>query len=268
MVMELAAAVADEVRNNPDKYKYGFIFCAWSGEEMGIIGSNYFANNPPVPIEEVASYFNFDMVGRLRDNKLILQGTGSSSQWIRLVEKKNVVAGFNLTIQDDPYLPTDVTAFYPQYVPVVSFFTGSHEEYNRPVDDPETLNYEGMVRIANFAKLMMLDVAKQTEPMDYVKVARKQEKSGTRGALRAYLGTIPDYAQANDIVGVKLSGVRADGPADKAGLQGGDVIIKFAGHQIKNIYDYTYALDALAVGKPVKLVVLRGGERVTLSIVP
>ena len=268
VVLELAAAVTREFKNKPGNYNYGFIFCAWSGEEMGIIGSNYFANNPPVPIEEISAYFNFDMVGRLRDNKLIVQGTGSSSQWIRLVEKKNVVVGFNLTIQDDPYLPTDVTAFYPQDVPVVSFFTGSHEKYNRPVDDPETLNYEGMVRIANFAKLMMLDVAKQTEPMDYVKVARKQEKSGTLGALRAYLGTIPDYAQSDDVVGVKLSGVRADGPADKAGLQGGDVIIEFSGQEIKNIYDYTYALGEVKIGEPVEVVVLRDGEEVTVTIVP
>jgi Tol biopolymer transport system component len=268
IVLELAALLTSEFKNNPDKYNYGIIFCTWSGEEMGIIGSNYFAKNPPVPIEEIAAYFNFDMVGRLRDNKLIMQGTGSSSQWIKVIEKKNVVAGFSLTIQDDPYLPTDVTAFYPQNVPVVSFFTGSHEEYNRPVDDPETLNYGGMERIANFAKLMLLDVAKQAEPMDYVKVARKKEKSSMRGGLRAYLGTIPDYAQSDDVVGVKLSGVRAEGPADKAGLQGGDVIIKFAGQEIKNIYDYTYALGAVKIGEPVEVVVLREGEKVTVTVTP
>jgi hypothetical protein len=185
-----------------------------------------------------------------------------------VIEKKNVVAGFNLTIQEDPYLPTDVTAFYPNNVPCLSFFTGSHEEYNRPVDDPETLDYDGMVRIANFAKLIVLDIAKRSEPLDYVKVPRKKEKSGTRGSLRAYLGTIPDYADSDGTVGVKLSGVRADGPADKAGLRGGDIIIKFAGQEIKNIYDYTYALGAVKIGEPVEVVVLRDGEEVTLSVIP
>jgi Tol biopolymer transport system component len=268
VVLALAAAVAREVEDHPDRYRYGFIFCAWSGEEMGIIGSNYFAQHPPVSLDEITAYFNFDMVGRLRDNKLILQGTGSSTRWIKLIEKKNVVAGFNLTIQEDPYLPTDVTAFYPNDIPVVSFFTGSHEEYNRPVDDPETLNYDGMERIANFAKLMVLDIAKESEPLDYVKVPRKKEKSSMRGSLRAYLGTIPDYASSDDVVGVKLSGVRADGPADKAGLQGGDIIIKFAGQEIKNIYDYTYALGAVKIGEPVEVVVLRDGKELTLSITP
>jgi Tol biopolymer transport system component/Zn-dependent M28 family amino/carboxypeptidase len=268
VLIDLGRAIAADVGANPGKYTCGFIFAAWSGEEMGIIGSNYFAQNPPIPLEETEAYFNFDMVGRLRDNKLILQGTGSSSEWIKLIEKKNVVAGFNLTIQEDPYLPTDVTAFYPNNVPVVSFFTGSHEEYNRPVDDAETLDYEGMSRIGNLAKMMILDIAKRTEPMDYVKVPRKKEKSGMRASLRAYLGTIPDYASSDDVEGVKLSGVRADGPADKAGLRGGDIIIQFAGQEIKNIYDYTYALGAVKIGEPVEMIVLRDGKEVTITVVP
>ena len=268
VVIELARAITAEVEANPGKYNYGFIFAAWSGEEMGIIGSNYFAQNPPVSLEEVGAYFNFDMVGRLRDNKLSLQGTGSSSEWVKIIEKKNVVAGFNLSIQDDPYLPTDVTAFYPKEVPVVSFFTGSHEEYNRPADDAETLDYDGMARIGNYARLMVLDVARRTEPLDYVKVPREKEKGGSRAGMRAYLGTIPDYASSDEIEGVLLSGVRADGPADKAGLLGGDIIVKFAGLDIQNIYDYTYALDAIKIGEPVDMVVLRDGSEVTISIVP
>ncbi|MDH3197336.1 MAG: PDZ domain-containing protein, partial [Candidatus Krumholzibacteria bacterium] len=165
-----------------------------------------------------------------------------------------------------PYLPTDVTAFYPKGVPVLSFFTGSHEEYNRPVDDAETLDYEGMERIAHFALGIIADVAAGERPQ-YVEVPRSKERSGSRGSLRAYLGTIPDYA-GGDIEGVKLSGVRADGPADKAGLQGGDIIVEFGGREIKNIYDYTYALDAVKIGQPVEVVVLRDGERVTLTVVP
>lgn len=153
-------------------------------------------------------------------------------------------------------------------MPVISFFTGSLEEYNRPVDDPETLDYDNMERTASFAKLLILDLAKRSEPIDYVKVPRKQEKSGMRGGLRAYLGTIPDHASSDDVERVKLSGVRADGPADKAGLQGGDVIIKFSGQEIKNIYVYTYALGALKTGEPVEVVVLRDGKEVAITVVP
>ena len=121
-------------------------------------GSTHFVNDPVVPLDKVVAYVNFDMVGRLRENKLILQGVGSSSVWTKLIEKRNVPIGFNLTLQTDPYLPTDVTAFYPKEVPVLSFFTGGHEDYNRPTDDIETLNYEGLERISQLAHGIVLDV--------------------------------------------------------------------------------------------------------------
>jgi hypothetical protein len=207
------------------------------------------------------------MVGRLRENNLLLQGLGSSSIWRKLLEKHNVAAGFNLTLQDDPYLPTDVTAFYPKGVPVLAFFTGSHEDYNRPSDDAETLNYDGMERVAKFARSIILDLVKNPERPDYLKVERAKPQPGDRETLRAYLGTIPDYAgQTSE--GVKLSGVREGGPADKGGLQGGDVIVEFGGQKITNIYDYTFALDAVKIGVPVTIVVLRDGERVTLTVIP
>jgi len=223
------------------------------------------AEHPPLPLSNVVAYVNFDMVGRLRENKLNLQGIGSSGAWRRLIEKRNVVAGFNLVLQDDPYLPTDVTAFYPKGVPVLNFFTGSHDEYHRPADRPATLNYEGVERVARFAEALLLELVAATNRPDYLVVSRS-DSGGSRENLRAYLGTIPDYA--TETAGVKLSGVRAGGPADKAGLKGGDIIVEFAGQKIANIYDYTYAMDAVKIGQPVKVVVLRAGERVSLNVVP
>ncbi len=266
-VLELVAALADVQKKNPNAFRRDIVFALWSGEELGIIGSNYFAEHPLVPIEKTAAYLNFDMVGRLRENNLILQGVGSSSIWTKLVEKRNVAAGFNLTLQDDPYQPTDITAFYPKEIPVLAFFTGSHEDYNRPTDDAETLNYEGMERIAKFAQVIIQDLVKNPERPDYVKVERTKSEGGQRETLRAYLGTIPDYAGEGD-AGVKLTGVRTGGPADKAGLTGGDVIIEFAGQKITNIYDYTYALDAVKIGEPVKVVILREGKKVTVTVTP
>jgi predicted metalloprotease with PDZ domain len=160
-----------------------------------------------------------------------------------------------------------VTAFYPKGLPVVTFFTGSHEDYNRPTDDPQTLDYDGMERIANLAYNMILDVAKNEERPDYVKVERKGKPTGGRETLRAYLGTVPDFV-ASDVEGVRLSSVRAGGPADHAGLKGGDIIIEFAGQKITNIYDYTYALDAVKIGETTDIIVLRDGQKVTLKIVP
>ena len=266
VVLELATTLREAYQKHPEKFRRGIIFALWSGEELGLIGSTHFVNDPVVPLEKVAAYVNFDMVGRLRENKLILQGVGSSSVWTKLIEKRNVPIGFNLTLQEDPYLPTDVTAFYPKEVPVLSFFTGGHENYNRPTDDPDTLNYTGIERIARLAHGIVSDLSSADERPAYVRVERSQSEEGSRDTLRAYLGTIPDYTTEG--TGVKLSGVRAGGPADKAGLKGGDVIVEFGGQEITNIYDYTYALDAVKIGEPVKVVVLRDGKQVKLTVTP
>jgi Tol biopolymer transport system component len=264
-MLELAATLAAERASNAAAWSRGIIFAAWAGEEIGIIGSSRFAEDPPVALTNIAAYLNFDMVGRLRENKLTLQGIGSSPAWTKLIEQRNVAAGFQLTLQDDPYLPTDTTAFYPKGIPVLAFFTGGHDDYHRPTDQPDTLNYEGTERIAKFARGILLDLAKAERPA-YAQVARKDAGNGSRETLRAYLGTIPDYA--TEVQGVKLSGVRAGGPADKAGLKGGDVIVEFAGTKIVNIYDYTYAMDAVKIGQPVTIIVLRNGERVSLTVTP
>jgi Tol biopolymer transport system component len=265
-VLELAAALAKERAEKPESFRRGILFALWSGEEIGLIGSSQFAERPPVALSNVAAYVNFDMVGRLRENKLSLQGVGSSSAWRKLIEKRNVAAGFNLSLQEDPYLPTDTTPFYSKGVPVLNFFTGSHEDYHRPTDKPDTLNYDGLERISKFARAIIADLAKGPERPDYLTVARSDSGGGSRENLRAYLGTIPDYA--TEVPGVKLSGVRGGGPADKAGLKGGDIIVEFGGKKIANIYDYTYAMDAVKIGQAVQVVVLRDGQRVTLSVTP
>jgi Tol biopolymer transport system component len=265
-ILELAAALAEEKKQNPDDFQRGLIFALWSGEELGLRGSSHFVEHPPVALTNALAYLNFDMVGRLRDNKLILQGVGSSSAWRRLIEKRNVAAGFNLTLQDDPYLPTDATALYPKGVPVLNFFTGSHEDYHRPTDDTATLNYDGLERITKFARGIVQDLLKAPERPDYAKVERSDRPGGGQDGLRAYLGTIPNYA--TEVKGVKLSGVRGGSPADKAGIKGGDIIVEFGGQKVVNIYDYTYALEAVKIGQPVTVVVQRGGEKVELKVTP
>lgn len=264
-MLELAEAFAAERSRNPAAFPRGMIFAAWAGEEIGVIGSSWFAERPLLPLTNVTAYLNFDMVGRLRENKLTLQGIGSSPEWAKLIEKRNVAAGFSLTLQEDPYLPTDTTPLYPKGIPVLAFFTGSHDDYHRPTDKPETLNYEGTAQIARFARGLVADLQKSAR-LPYAQVATKSTGGGGRESLRAYVGTIPDYA--GEVQGLKLSGVRAGGPADKAGLKGGDVIVEFGGSKIANIYDYTYALDAAKIGQPMTVVVLRNGERVTLTLTP
>ena len=264
-VLELAASLAEERKTKPEAFRRGIVFAFWSGEEIGIIGSSYFVEHPTITLSNVAAYVNFDMVGRLRENKLSLQGVGSSKAWRRLVEKRNVAAGFNLSLQEDPYLPTDGTAFYPKGVPILNFFTGGHDDYHRPTDTADKLDYDGLERITKFARSLVVDLATGGERPDYVKVERK-EGAGGREMLRVFLGTIPDYA--TEVAGVKLAGIRASSPAEKAGLKDGDIIVEFGGQKVSNIYDYTFALDAAKVGQPVEIVVMRDGQRVKITVTP
>lgn len=259
-VLELAHQLA----GSGDR-KRGLIFAFWSGEEMGLLGSSRFAEHPPVPLTNIVACLNFDMVGRLRTNRLSLQGTGSSTYWPKVIERRNVAAGFDLQLQEDPFLPTDTTAFYPKGVPVLAFFTGSHDDYHRPSDDTETVNFEGIEQIAKFARLIVNELAANEARPDYVKV-ESSRAGGSRDALRVYLGTIPDYA--TEVKGVKLSGVRGGSPAEKAGLKSGDVLVEFAGQKIANIYDYTYALDAARIGQPLKVKVQREGQTLEITVTP
>ena len=264
VVLAMAQSLAEQRKNNSPPER-GIIFAFWSGEEIGLIGSSFYAQHPTVSLKQIAAYFNFDMVGRLRDNKLTIQGIGSSSVWKRVLEKRNVAAGFHLTLQEDPYLPTDSTAFYLKEVPFINFFTGSHDDYHRPTDTADTLNYEGLERIAQFASGLVSDLAATATRPDFVKV-EPNSPSGGRDNLRVYIGSIPDYT--TEISGVKLAGVRGNSPADKAGLKAGDVIVEFAGQKIVNIYDYTYALDSAKIGQPVEVVVQRDGHPQSLRVIP
>ena len=167
-----------------------------------------------------------DMVGRLKD-RLILSGLGSSEIWAREIERRNAVIGLPIVTSDDTYLPTDATAFYLKGVPILAAFTGAHEDYHRPSDTAEKLNYEGLRDIARFMALVARSrVLAEEEPV-YLEVARPAGQGGRRMS-NVFLGTIPDYASEGQ-KGVPLSGVVKDGPAEQAGLAGGDVLVGLAG---------------------------------------
>jgi Peptidase family M28/PDZ domain/PA domain len=242
------------------------VVALWSGEELGILGSTAFLKDAVIDPTQIAADVNLDMVGRLRDNKLSVQAAGSSDAWPGLLERVNVPLGFDLEVQNDPYLPTDSAAFNQASIPTLNLFTGSHEDYHRPSDTADKIDYEGLGRIARFAALLTRGIANLDTAPDFVKVAPKMESGGGRDTVRAFTGTIPDYT--SEVEGLRLSGVIGGGPAEEAGLQEGDVIVEFAGLKIANIYDYTYALDAVKIGQPVKVIFLRDGERQEATIVP
>ena len=190
---------------------------------------------------------------------------GASTAWEGLIEQANVPVGFNVQIQYDPYLPTDVMSFNGAEVPSLNFFTGSHSDYHRPSDDASAVNYEDLDRVVRLGTIIARNVSNRNTPLDFVRV-EQVEQQGQRASLRAFTGTIPDYTA--EVEGLLLGGVIEGGPAAKAGLQEGDVIIEFAGQSITNIYDYTYALDAVKVDEVITVVFLRDGERHEITMTP
>jgi hypothetical protein len=262
-----AAAVLEVARGLAGvRHDRHVVLALWSGEELGLLGSSAFVQSGLIPSDQVAAYLNMDMVGRMQDNKLTAQSVGSSPVWPRLLEQANVPVGFDLVTQDDPYLPTDSAAFYNAKVPALQLFTGSHVDYHRPSDVAEKINYQDLERVARFATLVTHRLADLDEAPEYAVVERKRAEGGGRDAVRAFTGTIPDYT--TEVEGLRLGGVMAGGPADEAGLREGDVIVRFGGATITNIYDYTYALDAVKVGVTVEVIYLRDGEQRTTTITP
>jgi len=268
VVLELAAALATARRHAaPDVPQRGIIFACWAGEEIGVIGSSHFVRHAPCPLGQVAAYVNFDMVGRLTDGRLMLQAVGSSPQWRRVIEKINIQEPLAIVLQDDPYLPTDTHEFYPAGIPVLSFFTGVHDDYNRPTDDAETLNYHGMAQIGHWAQKLTTELTRRPERLAYAEVKRTMPKGEGGGRGRTYTGMIPDFS-ASGAGGLKISGAQGGSPAEKAGLQAGDVIIRFAGQDIRGLEDYAAVLRAVRPGEAIEIVVRRGAAEITLQITP
>ena len=255
-------AIAEALSKQPRRRNLMIAF--WSGEELGLLGSNAFVNKPPVAIDQLAAYLNFDMVGRVSDNKLTVQATGTSDVWPKVLEQANVAAGFDLVLQPDPYQPTDVGSFNSVSVPCLTFFTGAHQEYHKPGDTADKINYEDLDRVGQLAA----NIVKRLDAADapqFTKVEQKMDTGGRTG-LRLFTGTIPDYA--TDVKGLLLGGVIGGGPAEQAGLQKGDVIVEIAGQSITNIYDYTYALELLKIGQPAKVAYMRNGEKRETTLTP
>jgi Zn-dependent M28 family amino/carboxypeptidase len=259
-VLAIAATLAKQPR------KRNVLVGFWSGEELGLIGSNAFSTQPPVPLDAIAAYLNFDMVGRMQDNKLTVQATGSSPAWGKIVEQANVVAGFELAVQEDPYQPTDVATFNAASIPSLSFFTGTHADYHKPSDTADKIDYEDLDRVADFAAAIARKLEDTAEAPAFTKVDQSLQQGAGRAGVRLFTGTIPDYS--TEVKGLLLGGVVGGGPAEQAGLRKGDVIVEIAGQTIANIYDYTYALDILKIGQPAKVVYLRDGKRAETILTP
>jgi aminopeptidase YwaD len=286
------------------------VFIAFSGEEEGLLGSNYYVNHPLKPLENTVAMINMDMIGRMKNNKLIVGGVGTADGWRKVVDSSSKFWGIgvtpvpasygkplageltakpesssaranqsangsltasldsirslDLTLSEDGYGPSDHSSFYAKKVPVLFLWTGTHEDYHKPSDTADKINYEDESHILSFVARIIRSIDSSDARPVYT-VAKSESQGRTMG-FRVYLGTIPNYADSGD--GLLLDGVRDDSPAAKAGIKAGDRIVKLAGREVHNVYDYTYALGEMKAGQQYEVELLRGTERMKLTITP
>lgn len=254
-VIELAERIAQNPLARP------VIFIAFNAEERGLLGSAFYTKNPPVSLDNVVAMVNMDMIGRLKDNKLNVQGVGTSSSWKPLLDSVNKQFNFAISTTDDGFGPSDHSSFYAKDKPVLFFFTGLHSDYHRPTDTPDKINYTGEAKVIQFVEKTVRMIADMPNKPDFVKV--KSSQSASTG-FNVVFGVIPDYGDHPK--GLHITGVREGSPAEKAGIKGDDVITKFGTTTVKNIYDLTHCLGKQQPGDVVPVTVLRNDKELVLSV--
>jgi hypothetical protein len=245
------------------------VFVAFSGEELGLLGSAYYVRQPAVPLARTMAMINFDMVGRLRNDKLIIYGTETATQFTPLLDSINKSFGFDLKMRGDGYGPSDQSAFYAVKKPVLHIFTDLHEDYHRTTDDWQKINVAGMLKVTDFAAALLRELGDRPTPLTFVDQPSPHAQAPAPGQVQtpgygAYLGTVPDMG--GDASGVKLSGVRAGSPAEKAGLQRDDVITRIGDMDIPDLQAMTDALRAHKPGDVVPVTVQRDGKPLTVTV--
>ncbi|MGI8836799.1 MAG: M20/M25/M40 family metallo-hydrolase [Pyrinomonadaceae bacterium] len=298
-LLELARIFASAEGPRPRRT---IVFIAFSGEEEGLLGSNYYVNHPLKPLENTVAMINMDMIGRMKNNKLVVGGVGTAEGLKDLVNRSNsddvftptsasnpvqaITRGsnetpvfatndelvgslkshqaFDLTLSEDGFGPSDHSSFYAKKVPVLFLWTGTHEDYHKPSDTADKINYVDEAQILGFVERIVRGIDANNARPAYT--VAKNESQGRTTGFRVYLGTIPNYADSGD--GLLLDGVRDDSPAAKAGIKAGDRIMKLAGREVRNVYDYTYALGEMKAGQEYEVELVRGGERIKVKLTP
>jgi len=249
------------------------LFIAFTGEEKGLWGSAHFVADPTIDLSKAVAMLNLDMVGRLVDNTVTVFGTGTAVEWESVANEVDTTLGqpLKLAFSPDGYGPSDHASFTAVGIPVLHFFTNTHEDYHRATDDWQKIDGDGIDRIAQVAAGITRRLAGGGDAVAMTLTPVKQEPPAPPAAGEAsrgygpYFGSIPDMTPRD--YGLRLTGVREGSPAAKAGLQAGDVVVEFDGKSIADIYAYTYALRDKKPGDVVKVVVERDGKRVTMTAV-
>ncbi len=259
-VIELAEKAASEKSN-----RRSIIFVCFSGEEMGLIGSSAFVNNPPVPLDKIDAMLNFDMVGRLdtTTNALSVGGTQTAKEFESILNDLN--PGFDLAMSPEGVGPSDHASFYIQDIPVLFFTTGAHPDYHTPYDDADKINYEGEKKVTEYSYKILMDIANRDGSMTFQEAGPKYQRSSRGDRYKVTMGFMPDFA------GIEKRGLRVDAvtkgkAADLAGMKKGDIITAIEGKKVGGIHDYMNRIQSLEAGQRVSVDILRGDKEMVLIV--
>uniref|UniRef100_UPI0040477919 M28 family peptidase n=2 Tax=Roseivirga sp. TaxID=1964215 RepID=UPI0040477919 len=254
-ILQLARIMKNKGRDK------NYLIIAFSGEENGLWGSNYFSKNATVSLDSVDFMINLDMVGRLNDERtLAINGVGTSPVWKEKLEAANTDT-LKLVTSESGVGPSDHTSFYLQYVPVLHFFTGQHEDYHRPTDDADKINYEGLVKVIRYIERLVLSLDKEEK----IAFTKTQDSNGDNPRFTVSLGVVPDYLFDGE--GMRIDGVSENKPAQKAGMQKGDIVLKLGDSTIVDMMGYMRALSIFKTGDTTQLQYKRGEEIISVNVI-
>ena len=247
-------------KNNNRKEAYNFLFMCFSGEELGLLGSKKWCDNPTIPLKSVNYMINMDMIGRLNDStkKLLVYGVGTSPVWVPLLDQYN--KEFSIKKDSSGIGPSDQTSFYLKDIPVLHFFTGQHSDYHKPSDDADKINYAGEKKVLEY----IVALIEATENMPKLTFTKTAAPVSTGSTWKVSLGVMPDYAFEGQ--GLRIDGVTDGKPASKAKMEKGDVVIELGGVKVNNINDYMKALSQFKKGDKTKVVFKRGEDTLTRDL--
>jgi aminopeptidase N len=260
-LLECARRLAGE-----GELEHAVVFVAFSGEEKGLLGSAYYVDHAVVPLTDCTAMINLDTVGRLFDGPLTVFGANTGVGLSHVLQGVNYGFKFELELPEKDVGGSDQTSFVRRGVPAVQIFTGPHADYHRPSDTADKIDYEGLDRVAGFTTELLIYLADRDELLSFVppgaEKAAAPPGAGGRGR-RVSFGSIPDFNYSGE--GVRVSGVIPGSPAEKAGLEAGDVLVEFAGVAVDDLRSFSDILKGLSPGEEVDVVFLRDGERHTAT---
>ena len=234
------------------------VFVAFSGEELGLLGSTHYVKHPPIPLADTVAMVNLDSVGRMQGRRLFVLGVGSGTGLRALVEEAARGLDVELALREDAFGPSDHTPFYSRGRPILFFFTGTHADYHRPTDTWEKVNAEGLRSVVAVAFRTLRALADRPERPAFVRLPDPPGPRGGGGGYGAYFGSVPDFSES-DAPGVRLADVRPGGPAERAGLRSGDIVVRLGGVTVRTLDDLVFVLRSRRAGDAVEVVYLRDG---------